>query len=166
LEFMDVVRRRRSIRKYKPDPVPESEIEYILEAARLAPSWKNGQCWRYIVVTAPDLRKKITMRDWAAAAPVVVVACADPGKTEEREGRPYYMLDVGIGMEHLVLAAAERGLGTCWIGLHFEERAVKEALGVPDNIRVVAITPLGYPAEAPPDKGRKPMAEIFSRNHW
>jgi len=163
---MDVVRKRRSIRKYRPDPVPEPEIECILEAARLAPSWKNGQCWRYIVVTDPELRKRITMREWAASAPVVIVACADPAKAEEREGRSYYMMDMGIGMEHLVLAAAERGLGTCWIGLHFEEKTVKEALGVPENIRVVAITPLGYPAETPPDRGRKPMTEMASRNHW
>ncbi len=166
MEFMDVVRKRRSIRKYRADPVPESEIDYILEAARLAPSWKNGQCWRYIVVTDPELKKKITMRDWAATAPVVIVACADPGKTGDREGRPYYMLDMGIGMEHLVLAAAERGLGTCWIGLHFEENVVREALGVPEGIRVVAITPLGYPDESPPDRGRKTMAELVGRNHW
>ena len=166
MELMKAIRDRRSIRKYKPDPVPEKEIGYVLEAARLAPSWGNRQCWRYIVVTDEALRKRITQRDWAAQAPVVIVGCADPAKAGNKDGKPYYMLDMGISMEHLMLAATERGLGTCWIGGQFDEKTVKEALGVPENIRVVALTPLGYPDEAPPAKERKSMGETISRNKW
>jgi nitroreductase len=163
---MDVVSKRRSIRKYKPDKVPKADIEYVLEAARLAPSWANRQCWRYIVVTDEATRKKIAMTDWAAKAPVMIVGCGDPLKAGNREGKPYYMLDMGISMEHLVLAAAERGLGTCWLGGQFDEKTVREALGVPESHRVVALTPLGYPDESPPAKERKPMSDMVTWEKW
>jgi len=166
MELMETVRRRRSIRKYKAEPVPEEDIDYVLEAARLAPSWGNKQCWRYIVVTDETLRKKMTVRDWAAQAPVIVVGCADPTKAGDKDGKPYYMLDVGSSMEHLILAASERGLGTCWIGGQFDEKAVKEALNIPENIRVVALTPLGYPDEDPAPKERKSLSEMVTRNKW
>ena len=163
---MDVVRKRRSVRKFKPTTIPKNDIEYVLEAARLAPSWGNKQCWRYIIVTDQAMRKRITMTDWAAGAPVVIVACADPTKAGNREGKPYYMLDVGISMEHLCLAAAEKGLGTCWLGGQFDERAVKEALDVPESQRVVALTPLGYPDESPAAKDRKSMVDMVSWEKW
>jgi nitroreductase len=167
MSFLDIARRRRSIRKYKPNPVPEDKLQYVLEAARTAPSWANRQCWRYIVVKDEALRRKITQRDWAAEAPIIIVACADPDLSGNKFGQPYYMLDVGSSVDHLMLAAAEQGLGTCWIGGQFDEKTVKEALGVPDQIRVVALTPLGYPAE---EKGlvteRKPPSEIVHRDRW
>ncbi len=166
MEFMDVVMKRRSVRKYKPDKVPKAEIEYVLEAARLAPSWANRQCWRYIVVTDEATRRKIAMTEWAAKAPVMIVGCGDPTKAGNHDGKPYYMLDMGISMEHLVLAAAERGLGTCWLGGQFDERIVREALGVPESHRVVALTPLGYPDESPPAKERKPMSKIVTWEKW
>lgn len=166
MELMEVIRKRRSIRKYKAEPVPEKDIKYVLEAARLAPSWGNRQCWRYIVVTDEALRKKITMRDWAAQAPVIIVGCADPTKAGNKDGKPYYMLDMGISMEHLILAAAERGLGTCWIGGQFDERVVKEALNIPEDIRIVALTPVGYPDEAPAPKERKTVDEMVCWNRW
>lgn len=166
MEFMDVVKKRRSIRKYKPDEVPKADIEYVLEAARLAPSWANRQCWRYIVVTDEATRKKIAITEWAAKAPVMIVGCGDPLKAGNREGKPYYLLDMGISMEHLVLAAAERGLGTCWLGGQFDEKTVREALGVPESHRVVALTPLGYPDESPQAKERKPMSDMVTWEKW
>jgi nitroreductase len=166
MEFMDLVLKRRSIRKYKPEPVPKEDIEYVLEAARQAPSWANRQCWRYIVVSDEATRKKITMREWAAKAPIVIVGCGDPTKAGNLDGRPYYMLDMGISMEHLVLAAAEKGLGTCWIGGQFDEKVVREALGVPESHRVVALTPLGYPDESPAAKDRKPPTELVTWEKW
>ena len=166
MDFMDLVKKRRSIRKYKPEPVPKEDIEYILEAARQAPSWANRQCWRYIVVSDEAIRKKITMREWAAKAPIVIVGCGDPTKAGNLDGRPYYMLDMGISMEHLVLAAAEKGLGTCWIGGQFDEKVVREALGVPESHRVVALTPLGYPDESPAAKDRKPLTELVTWEKW
>ena len=180
--FMDIVLKRRSIRKYKPDPIPEEKLKYLLEVARIAPSWGNRQCWRYIVVTDETLRKKIIERksspsppaegrpirprDWAAQAPIIIVGCADPAKSGNKEGKLYYLLDMGISMEHLMLAAAEQGLGTCWIGGGFDESIVKDALGIPEEIRVVALTPLGYPDEVTEPRPRNTLEEITSRNHW
>ena len=167
MEFMDVVRKRRSIRRYKPDPVPEEEIKYILEAARLAPSWANTQCWHFIVVTDPEVKGKIGEAGfrWSARGPAMIVACADAAKVGSREDQYYYLVDIGIALEHLVLAAVDRGLGTCWV-VGFSEAKVKEILGVPENIRVVALTPLGYPTEEPPARSRKSLEEIFSYNRF
>ncbi|MFQ6077240.1 MAG: nitroreductase family protein [Candidatus Bathyarchaeia archaeon] len=166
MELMEAIRKRRSIRRYKPDPVPEEKIRHVLEAARLAPSWANRQCWRYIIVTDEALKREITMRDWAAQAPVIIVGCADPRRSGTRADKQYYLLDMGISMEHLILAATEQGLGTCWIGGQFDEEAVKEALGIPEEIRVVALVSVGYPDEEPEPKTRKSLEEITSRNQW
>ena len=167
MEFMDVISKRRSIRKYKSDPVPQADIEYILEAARLAPSWANSQCFKFIVVKHPEVKEKLAEagNSWIAQAPVIVTVCADPSKPGTKGDQAYYMLDVGIAMEHLILAAADRGLGTCWIGA-FDEDAAKAALGVPDNIRVVASTPLGYPAEDPEPRPRRPLEEIVCSDKY
>lgn len=165
MELMDVIKLRRSIRKYKPDPVSDEDIEYVLNAARLAPSWKNLQCWRYVVVKNEEIRRKIAesrpqSKDWIIEAPVIIVACADPSKSGYHGDKEYYLVDIGISFEHLILAARERGLGTCWIG-EFNEEIVKEAIDAPENIRIVAFTPLGYPAiEKGEVKDRKNLEEI------
>lgn len=193
MSFLDLVLRRRSIRKYKPDPIPEDKIRYVLEAARHAPSWANQQCWKYIVVTDNDLKRRITEtaplppppealppywdrsllppfeprpRDWMARAPVIIVGCADPLKSGRKEGKDYYLVDMGISMEHLILAATEQGLGTCWVGGGFNEAIVKEVLGIPEGVRVVALTPLGYPDEQPAPRPRRRFEEIVSYNGW
>jgi len=167
MEFMDVIRNRRSIRKYTDEPVSDADLDYVLEAARLAPSWANTQCWRFIVVKNPEMKTKLAEAGnaWIAHAPVIVVACADPSKPGTKGDQEYYMLDVGIAMEHLVLAAADRGLGTCWIGA-FDEQTVKTVLDVPDGIRVVATTPLGHPAESPDARSRKTMDEIVCSERY
>ena len=110
--FMDIALKRRSIRKYKPDHIPEEKLKYVLEAARIAPSWGNRQCWKYIIVTDEALRKKIIERisppsppaggspirprDWAAQAPIIIVGCADPTRSGNKEEKQYYLLDMGI----------------------------------------------------------------------
>jgi nitroreductase len=163
MEFMDIIRERRSIRKYKSEPVPEEDIEYILEAARLAPSWANSQCWKFIVIKDEEAKQELAKagNDWIAQAPVIIAACADPTKSGIKKDQQYYMLDIGIAMEHLILAATERGLGTCWIGW-FDEETGKKALSVPENMRLVATTPIGYPDESPEPRGRKELEEIIS----
>ncbi len=167
MELMDIIKQRRSVRKYKPDPVPEEEIKYILEAARLAPSWANTQCWHFIVVTDEDIKNEIAKDSmpWCARAPVLIAAVADPESPGYKEDIPNYLIDIGITLEHLILAATERGLGTCWIGgLH--EEPIKKVLGVPDNLRVPAMVILGYPNHEPADMGRKSMEEIVSYNRY
>lgn len=166
VEFLDLCRKRRSIRKYKPDAVPREKLEYVLETGRLAPSWGNRQCWRFVVVTDEEKRRAISMRDWHAEAPVMIVGCAYPELSGSKFDQQYYMLDMGIAMDHMILAAAEQGLGTCWIGGQFDEPTVKQTLGIPEEVRVVALTPLGYPSETPGPKDRKPMDEIVSHEKW
>ena len=167
MELIDVIRSRRSIRKYKSDPVPDADIEYVLEAARLAPSWANSQCWKFIVVKDEGVKQELAKagNSWIAHAPIIIAACADPSKPGTKDDQPYYLVDIGIAMEHLILAAADRGLGTCWIGW-FDEEQAKKALGVPEDIRLVATTPLGYPDESPKPKGRKALKDIVCYDEY
>jgi len=168
VEFMEVVRRRRSVRRYRPDPVPQARLDHILEAARLAPSWANSQCWAFVVVSDARVRHELGQagnQPWIADAPVIIVACADPKQSGVKEDQEYYLVDIGIAMEHLVLAAADQGLGTCWIGW-FDEAQAKRALGVPASLRVVALTPVGYPDEQPEPRARKTLGEIVRRDRW
>ena len=167
MEFVEVVRQRRSIRKYRPDPVPQPKLDFILEAARVAPSWANGQCCSFVVVTDPKVKRELAAsgNEWVEHAPCIIAACADPAKSGTKKDQSYYLLDVGIAMEHLVLAAADQGLGTCWIGWFDEEKA-RTALAVPRSIRVVAFTPLGYPDERPEARPRKSRGELVFRDRW
>lgn len=126
----------------------------------------NRQCWRFIVVTDPQVKKEVATRDWVAEAPAIIVGCADPNLSGNKFAQQYYMLDMGIVMEHMVLAAAEKGLGTCWIGGQFDEEPIKKALGIPEGYRVVGLLPLGYPAESPGSKDRKTLDEFVSFEKW
>ena len=157
MDFIEVVKKRRSIRRYKSDPVPEDLLSQILEAARLAPSAGNRQPWHFIIVRDEDKKKKLGIPSWAYEAPIVIVGCAD---TETR-GEPTCLVDVAIAFEHIVLAAANFGLGTCWIGRLSRDEAIKETLEIPGHIRVIAVTPLGYPDETPSPKPRKALSEII-----
>lgn len=180
MDFYDVVKNRKSVRRYKPEKVPGDALARIMEAARLAPSWANKQCWRYVIVDDPGLITRITPATAQGfGAPMMIVLCADPSESGHREGKDYYLVDAAISMEHLVLAAAAEGLGTCWVAGRLEEAAIKQALGVPDQLRVVAITPLGFPSESIGSKivdgalrtmvsasSRKPMDEIAFHNQY
>ncbi|HKZ88187.1 MAG TPA: nitroreductase family protein [Candidatus Bathyarchaeia archaeon] len=146
MEFMDVVATRKSVRGYLDKPVEEEKLTKLLEIARLAPSWANKQCCKYIVVKDKTKIQELsgTLNSWLKQAPVALVACADPKDSGSRNGMDYYMVDVGISMQQLVLAATDMGLGTCWIGA-FDEAKVKKTLSIPENVKVVAMTPIGYP---------------------
>lgn len=178
MEFIDVVKARKSVRSYSSKLVEEEKLTRILEAARKAPSWANRQCWSFIVVTDREKIEKLAVgviNSWLKQAPVIIVACGNPKKSGFRNGMDYYLVDVAISMEHLILAAADLGLGTCWIG-GFDEQKVKSILGVPKNIKIVALTPIGYAAsERIRDKlvktlvhsgKRKPMEEIIHKDMW
>ena len=163
--LMDLIEKRKSIRSYKPQDVEEEKLNYILQAFRKAPSAKNLQPWKLIVVKdkkkISDLSIACNNQTFISEAPVLVVACA---KEDEAYGvmggyMNSYPVDIALALEHLILAATEKGLGTCWIGA-FKEKLVKDLLDVPDNVRVVAITPLGYPAIEGRTRGRKPISEI------
>lgn len=172
MTVLEAIERRRSIRAYSDKPVPREALMQVLEAVRLAPSWKDKQCWSVIVLSDRGTIRALGEalrhnpgREVYETAPYFLVFVADPEKSGVRDDKPYYMTDIGIAMQNGVLAAAELGLGTCWVGA-FTEEPVKQLLGVPEALRVVAITPLGYPAEAPEARPRKPMAELAYENRW
>ena len=173
MDIYDVISQRRSVRRYKPDLISRDQIVRVLEAARLAPSWKNMQCWRYVVITEEAGKKGVAAaladsnpgKNALLTAPVDIVLCADPQASGIMGDRYYYLVDCGITMEHLVLAAGAEGLATCWIGA-FNEEIVKAAIDVPAEWRVVAMTPLGYPDQNPARRTRKEPADIFRKGKW
>ncbi len=150
MEFAEIIKARISIRGYSDKPVEDEKITYVLDCARRAPSWENTQCWRFIVITNKDtitaLTKTNLFNPWLKTAPVVIVACADPTDSGTHNSIDYYTVDVAIAMEHLILAATDAGLGTCWVN-GFDEEKIKKLLEIPKRIRVIALTPLGYPAD-------------------
>ena len=165
-----IIGKRRSIRSYKKEPVEKKKLNRILEAGRLAPSASNRQPWRFIIVTDEKVKEKLRVaydEEWFVSAPVIIIGCAVPEEAWMRmDGQEYWMVDVAIAMQNMILTATELGLGTCWIA-DFDEKAIQKALNLPSNTRVVAMTPLGHPAEEKhPVRDRRPLAEIVHHEHW
>lgn len=173
MELKEVIFQRRSIRKFKGDPVSAEKVQNLLEAARVAPSWANRQCWRFVLVSDPEKKKTIASalpdsnpgKNALLQAPLVVVLLADPEASALHEGKQYYMLDAGLAMEHFILAAVEEGLGTCWQALLSGE-VVRKAVGAPEKMVVVAVTPLGYPDQAPRPRPRHELNKIAFKEVW
>jgi nitroreductase len=170
MEVFATIRKRRSIRLYERKPVNEEKLNRVLEAGRLAPSADNRQPWRFVVVTDDKIKEKLRVaydEEWFVSAPVIIVGCAVPEEAWVRiDGQEYWMVDVAIAMQNIILTATELGLGTCWIA-DFDEEAARKALKLPLGVRVVAMTPLGYPAEEKrPVGNRKPLSEIVHSNNW
>jgi nitroreductase len=172
--FLSLLRARRSIRRFRPDPVEREKIMACLEAARLAPSAQNLQPWRFLVVEDPEAKAKIAAAafggiyrtsNFAIRAPVLIVMIARLDIVANRIGRAvqgtaYYLIDMGIAGQHLSLQAEALGLGTCWMGW-FNARRLRKALKLPRRCRVAALMPLGYPEKIPSRaQVRKPMEEI------
>jgi len=184
MEVLEAIASRRSIRKFREQPVEPEKLRAVLEAARQAPSWSNLQCWRFVVVQDPAVRATLSDLSFVesffaaygfsknpaqksiAQAPVVIVACADPAKSGSMADQSYYLVDLGIATENLMLAAHGVGLGTVFVGV-FDEEKVRHLLGIPADIRIVGLFPLGYPLEekkaGPP---RKPLEEIVFHEKW
>lgn len=176
MEVMEAIRTRRSVRKYSGKSIAPEVMARMREALRSAPSAGNRQPWHFVLVEDEPMRRELSLaankQNWMADAPVIVVACGLTDEAYKKMGGcgSSADVDVAIALDHLTLAAVAGGLGTCWIGA-FDESKVKELLGVPPSVKVVAMTPLGYP-ETPelnrpldPDK-RKEEAEIFSTDRY
>lgn len=168
--MIKAIKIRRSIRRYKEQPVEEEKLFRILEAGRLSPSAVNKQPWYFIVITDQEIRERMKeayARKWFYEAPVIIVVCVDPKIAWVRgDGEKFWKVDGTIAMQSMILQATEEGLGTCWIGA-FHEAAVKKILEIPPHIRVVALTPLGYPDEVKEQvTKRKTMEEILHKNKW
>jgi nitroreductase len=164
MEFMDIIARRQSVREYLDKPVPEDKLKMILESARLAPSGGNRQQWKFIVVKDAATRQKLmeaaSNQPMVAQAPVIIAAVAlDPVRMMMCDV-PSYAVDLSIAIEHMVLAAASEGLGTCWIGAFSQDKA-REALGVPSKYKVVTVLPVGYPKQIRAASPRKSFEEVF-----
>jgi nitroreductase len=173
MDLYDVIRTRRSVRVYRPDPIPEQVLMRVLDSARIAPSGSNRQPTRFIVVTDSETKSKLVPmchdQAFLAAAPVVVVACGRDIKYNRGEwmGRCAMIVDVAIAVDHLTLAARAEGIGTCWIG-SFSNARLKEFFKLPAEVDVVALTPLGYPEGNPftDPEGRLPMEQFVCWNEW
>jgi len=185
MDIQEAITNRRSIRKYKPDRLDDKVIQAVLEAARLAPSWGNSQCWRFVVVQDPIRKEKLAntligitdrpnrVADAMKQAPVAIAVCAQPGQSgytyrEPKEpatdkGEWWYMFDTALATQNLVLAAHATGLGTVIVGA-FDAKKAAEVLEVPPGYVVVALTPLGYPDEIPNARPRKELSEIVYYN--
>ncbi|QHQ63112.1 nitroreductase [Anaerocolumna sedimenticola] len=159
MEFTKVVSLRRAIRKYKTDSVPEDVLQRLFEAMNAAPSGNNHQPYRFIFVRQDNIRREIASKachqDFLFDAPILVAACCEKDRA----------FDTAIAMEHLILAATNEGLGSCWIGW-FEREVVRKILNVPDNYEIPILAAIGYADESPEAKPRKSLSELISYDRF
>jgi nitroreductase len=174
MDLMEAIKGRRSIRKYKPDPIPEDALQKIMEAVRWAPSWANTQCWEVIIVKDPNIKSALANTltktnpslSSMTEAPIVLVLCGRKGVSGFKKGEAatvkgdWLMFDTGIAMQNLCLTAYSLGLGTVVVGM-FDHKKAEEILGVPQESEVVAMTPLGYPTTEGSAPKRKELSEFI-----
>ena len=170
MNVMEAIKKRFSVRNYQDRAVETEKLESVLEAARLTPSASNRQEWRFIVVRDKDIRQRLMQaakdQVFVGQAPVVIACCAKTDNHVMTCGQQCYPIDVAIAIEHMALKATEEGLGTCWIGAFYEDK-VKEILGIPKDIRVVALLALGHPVKLRPNpKDRLRLKEIVMYEGW
>lgn len=171
MQVLPAIQSRYSVRSYQQRPAEDDKLERILQAARLAPSASNRQEWRFVVVRDQATRQELMAaaggQKFVAEAPVVIAACAVHSGHVMACGQLCYPIDVAVALEHIALQAVEEGLGTCWIG-HCNEAEVKRILGIPgsEDVRLVGLMTLGYPADSPREKTRLPLDEIVMYEKW
>lgn len=170
MEFQELIQNRYSVRAYRPDPVDDEKLRIVLEAARFAPTAANKQPFQLIVAHTAGREaefKKIYNRDWFTQAPLVICACGVPsqGWVRSDDKRRYLDVDVAIVMDHLILAAADQGLGTCWIAA-FNAQAARQVLQLPNEVEPLIFTPLGYPADNWKVKERKSLSDLVRYETW
>jgi nitroreductase len=169
MAFKNLITQRYSVRAYKPDPVEDDKLQQVLEAARMAPTAANRQPFQLIVIhtqTREQELLKIYNRQWFTQAPIIICGVGLKNKAWTRyDHTNYFQVDVAIAMDHLILAATELGLGTCWIAA-FNPDEAREVLGLPGEAEPVVFTPLGYPVDKPKEKERKPLSKLVRYEHW
>jgi nitroreductase len=172
VNVLEAIKKRRSIRRFLKDDVPEDTLMELLDAMRWAPSAGNLQPWEFVVVRDAGVKGRVAEaahQAWIAEVPVVVVVCASPDRSSPRYGdrgiNLYCLQDTAAAVQNLHLAAVEKGLGSCWVGA-FDEDGVAQAVGVPKNIRPVAVIPVGRPAETPAPRPRRSLEEIVHRDRF
>jgi len=169
MTIYETIEKRRSVRSYEERAIGDEVLQRVLNAARLAPSASNRQEWRFVVVRDAALRRRLMEaagnQGFVAQAPVVIACCAQTDGHIMRCGQACYPIDVATAMDHIMLAAVEEGLGTCWVGA-FSESDAKAILGVPEVIRIVGLLTLGHPAAQPGPRQRKSLEQIVCHDHW
>jgi len=168
MNVFEAIKERRSIRSFKEQDVKEEDIEMLIEAARWAPSAGNVQPWEFIIVRRHELKKELAEAAFGQAfveeAPIVIVVCADENRSFQGysvRGKTLYCIqDTAAAIQNIHLTAHSLGLGTCWIGA-FSEGETAKILKVPNGVRPVAIVPIGYPAESPAPRNRRPINQII-----
>jgi len=166
MDVLEAIRGRRSIRAFKSDDVSPEIVEKLLDAASWAPSAGNIQPWEFIVVRKPEIKRALVEaaldQTFIEEAPVVIAVCANKNRSSQGygiRGKTLYCLqDTAASIQNIVLTAYSLGLGTCWVGAFREEEA-REILKIPEGIRPVAIIPVGYPAETPSPRNRRPISQ-------
>jgi nitroreductase len=171
MEFSELIQSRYSVRAYKLDPVEDEKLQLVLEAARLAPTAANRQPFQLIVIHTKGREaelRRMYHREWIVQAPIIIcaVGLTSQGWVRGVDSKNYTDVDVAIAFDHLILEAANQGLGTCWIAA-FNPDAIRQSLGLPEDVEPIALTPLGYPVEqVPPKKIRKPLSELVRYERW
>jgi len=164
MDVLEAIKGRRSIRAFKSEDVSSEVVEKLIDAAICAPSAGNIQPWEFIIVRKPEIKRKLAEaalnQEFIETAPVVIVVCANENRSSQGYGvrgkTLYCIQDTAAATQNILLCAYSLGLGSCWVGA-FREEKVSEILGIPNGIRPVAIIPIGYPAEAPSPRSRRPM---------
>jgi len=174
MEFYDVIKTRQSIKKFKNTPINSEKLSKMINAAMMSPSWKNNTSYKFILVDEKakleQISKAINNKDNSAAqsildAPMTAVVVANPNDSGEVENKEYYLVDSAIAMEHFILSGTNEGYGTCWIAA-INEDIIKKALSIPQEYKVVAITPIGEIAESKEHNVKKPVSDFVFLNTW
>ena len=170
MEYSKLIAARYSVRAYRPDPVEDEKLNAVLEAARLAPTAANRQPVQLVVMHTAGREEeigKIYRKPWFVQTPIVIGVCAISSLAWVRESDRFNarMIDAAIVADHLILEAANQGLGTCWVAA-FNVEAARSVMGLPDEAEPVVFTPLGYPADQPGPKVRKPLGELVRYERW
>lgn len=184
MDFWEVIETRKSVRSFREDPIPEDVLVKMIEAARLSPSARNKQCWRFVFVDDPNKKKQLAFKSgiigkinfFINKAPLIVVACAYPGKSVRLNDKDYYLVDTAIAFQQMMLTAWNFGVGSCWLAA-FSEKHVRKILEIPPDVNIVGLSPFGYPKNGEDFYGkavkfvaasqkRMNRDEIVCRNIW
>lgn len=169
MNFKELINKRYSVRAYKSVPIEDEKIQQILEAARLAPTASNRQPFQIIVISSKgkeDQLQTIYPRDWFVNAPIILCLCGLTNDAWVRiDNKKYLQVDIGIVMDHIILAATDLGLGTCFIAA-FNEVNARKILQLPEDVEPILFTPLGYPDDSPKARERKSLEELVRYEHW
>lgn len=174
MDFYDVVKTRKSVKKFKDTPIDTNKLDRMINAAMMSPSWKNNNSYKFIIVQdktkLEQISKSIMNKDNSASqsileAPMTAIVVADPASSGEVENKEYYLVDSAIAMEHFILSATNEGYGTCWIAA-LDEDIIKNALSIPQNYKVVALTPIGEISECKEHNEKKDVRDFVFLNSW